>query len=81
MLNRYKAGKESLVSLVLLRVLIEKISAREGGTVIYHECKVLNTKAWHILDNEPQEAALSGIMEGITFLHDHYAIIARHHMS
>ena len=33
---------------------------------------MLNTKAWHIADNEPQEAALSNIMESIIFLHEHY---------
>ena len=50
----------------------DSISAREGDTIIYHACKVLNTKAWFIADNEPQEAALSSIMESITFLHEHY---------
>ena len=45
---------------------------KEEDTIIYHACKVLNTKAWYIPDNKPQQAALSSIMESITFLHEHY---------
>ena len=33
---------------------------------------MLNTNAWYIPDTEPQEAALTGIMESITFLHEQY---------
>ena len=50
----------------------DSVSAREGDTIIYHACRVLNTKAWYFPDSEPQEAALSSIMESITFLHEHY---------
>ena len=82
-LYRCKAGKESLVSscVEVVEVIIacfdqenqrDSISAREGDNIIYHACKVLNTKAWYIPDNEPQEVTLSSIMESITFRHEHY---------
>ena len=95
-LNRYTAGKESLVSscVGIVQAIIacfqsrygsvesvdrgnqtDSIRAREGDTIIYHACKVLNLKAWYILDNEPQEVALSSIMENITFLHEHYQVM------
>ena len=95
-LNRYKAGKESLVSscVGIVGVIIacfqscygslesvdrenqtDSISAREWNTIIYHACKVLNTKTWCIPESKPQEAAPSCIMESITFLHEHYIAI------
>ena len=48
------------------------MTKKEDDTIIYHTCKVLNTKAWYIPDDKPQQAALSSIMESITFLHEHY---------
>ena len=91
-LNRYKAGKESLVSsyVGIVEAIIawfqsrysslegvdretqtDSINSREKDILIYHSFNVLNTKAWYIPDNEPQDATLSSIMESITFLHEH----------
>jgi hypothetical protein len=50
----------------------DSTSAREGDTIIYHACKVLNTKTWYVPNDETQETALSGIIESINFLFENF---------
>ena len=50
----------------------DPINARERDNTIYDACKLQNTNTQYIPDKKPQKAALSRIMESITFLHEHY---------